>query len=83
MRILAFLTLLLCVSGDINVVFSQVDVEYRKASAYLKSKGELYFCFDIREHYDITILTKIISIDNVRDSKVYAYANEKGLPKCI
>lgn len=44
---------------------------------YLKTKGEIYFSFEIKNAAEIDYLTNIISIDNVDGLKVYAYANEK------
>jgi len=59
-----------------NYVFSQTD-EYSKAFDYLKNKGEVYFTFTVNSLDEISTLTKIISIDNVKQKDVYAYANEK------
>lgn len=43
--------------------------------------GETYFKFEIGSRDELTDLTRIISIDNVRDKTVYAYANDKELEK--
>ncbi|MEI7498829.1 MAG: M14 family zinc carboxypeptidase [Bacteroidota bacterium] len=40
-------------------------------------KGEVYFKFSIQNRDDIHMLTQVISIDNVRGSEVFAYANRK------
>jgi hypothetical protein len=40
---------------------------------------ETYFSFEIKSRDEIGKLTRIISIDNVKVSTVYAYANEKEL----
>ncbi len=42
-------------------------------------QNEYYFKFKINEQSDIYTLTKIISIDNVKDDEVYAYANDKEM----
>ena len=42
-------------------------------------QNEYYFKFKINEKSDIYTLTKIISIDNVTDNEVYAYANDKEM----
>ena len=45
---------------------------------YAKS-NEIYFKFQISSREEINKLTKIISIDNIKDNTVYAYANQKEL----
>ncbi|MFQ5453386.1 MAG: M14 family zinc carboxypeptidase [Candidatus Zixiibacteriota bacterium] len=40
---------------------------------------EYYFKFNITNHKELVNLTKIISISNVVDNEVYAYANDKQL----
>ena len=42
-----------------------------------KSNKEVYFSFQIFDRSEISVLTKIISIDNVRGHEVYAYANKR------
>ena len=44
---------------------------------YFLDNGEVYFKFKVENNSDINTLTKIISIDNVIEDNVYAYANEK------
>ncbi len=39
--------------------------------------GERYFSFQIRDKSELQTLTRMISIDNVKDNTVYAYANQK------
>ncbi len=46
-------------------------------SEYFKANREVYFTFEVKAHEELSILTKIISLDNVEGKKVYAYANEK------
>lgn len=41
------------------------------------NNGEIYFSFQIFNRDEISVLTKIISIDNVKGNEVYAYANRK------
>ena len=43
-----------------------------------KKKGEVYFKFTINQKSEINTLTKIISIDNVENKTVYAFANKQG-----
>ena len=40
-----------------------------------KSRGEVYFKFNIPDQSEIKVLTRIISIDDVKGNEVYAYAN--------
>ncbi|HEY3249741.1 MAG TPA: M14 family zinc carboxypeptidase [Ignavibacteria bacterium] len=45
------------------------------ADKYLNSKGEVYFSFEIFDKGRINFISPLISIDNVIDNTVYAYAN--------
>lgn len=42
---------------------------------YFKEHLEVYFEFDISDYKELDHLTRIISIDNVKEKSVYAYAN--------
>ncbi len=70
MQKLVFLGLLgfLC----IGIGFSQNNINQQ-----FEKNGEIYFQFDIKSKKDIPQITKIVSIDNVKGSTVFAYANEK------
>jgi len=46
------------------------------ARYYLDKKGEVYFTFSIPEKDVFTDLLNVVSVDNIVDGKVYAYANE-------
>ncbi len=46
-------------------------------SQLFKERGELYFKFEINSPKEIHTLTKIISIDNLKGTTVFAYANKK------
>lgn len=48
-----------------------------------KKHGEVYFKFNITSKVEINSLTKIISIDNVKNNEVVAYANKSGFAKFI
>jgi hypothetical protein len=61
----------------IIVSAQSMDDEYEKALAYLNTKGEVYFTFTIQSKQELVTLTKEISIDNVKDFDVFAYANKK------
>ena len=64
-----FLVLLMLPLG---FLFSQ-----KSLSDEFKIKGEVYFRFDISSKSVLKDLTRIISIDNVKDNTVFAYANER------
>ena len=51
--------------------------------SYFAANGEVYFQFQITPQTDLNLLTRIISIDNVKDNIVYAYANEKEYNKFL
>ncbi|OFY79197.1 MAG: hypothetical protein A2275_15850, partial [Bacteroidetes bacterium RIFOXYA12_FULL_35_11] len=67
------LSIILCFSGA--DIYAQNDIEILKANAYLQQKGEVYFTFSIQSKSEINELTRIISIDNVKNLQVWAYAN--------
>lgn len=61
-----------------SLTFSQwnkQEVLY-EAKEILDERGELYFKFTIQSFDELIILTKIISIDNVKGNEVYAFANK-------
>jgi hypothetical protein len=65
---LTMILLFLCIS--LTVVFAVVNPVY-------VNHGERYFSFQIRDKAELQTLTRMISIDNVKDNTVYAYANQK------
>ena len=50
-------------------------------SGIFQNKTEIYFSFSIKDRSEISVLTKIISIDNVKNNIVYAYANKNEFKK--
>jgi len=64
-----FYILLLLVN---SFLFSQTNL-----SGYFDQKGEVYFKFKLDSKMILNELSTVISIDDVRDDFVYAYANEK------
>jgi hypothetical protein len=86
--VLSILILFLLCNSNIN---SQVINNYESQkviiSKYLDVKGEVYFRFYVSSKDILKELTKIISIDNVKDKvinlEVYAYANEQELNKFL
>ncbi len=70
-------TVLFFLVGIISLFSQTIKKEYRKAQKYLNNKGEVYFSFEVADKYKINELGRIISIDNVKQDKVLAYANKK------
>jgi hypothetical protein len=56
--------------------YAQKNKQQTLDDLFLKN-GEIYFSFQIFGRDEIPVLTKIISIDNVKGNEVYAYANRK------
>ncbi len=48
-----------------------------------KNKTEIHFKFNINSRTEISRITRIISIDNVKDMEVFAYANKEEFSKFI
>jgi hypothetical protein len=67
--ILVFLSTCLCSNGQ-----SQKEQGKTLDSLY-SGRGEVYFHFTLKDPGDIHKLTRIISIDNIKGSEVFAYAN--------
>ena len=75
---LLLLFILLSVSFSVNAQQKEIDKNTaQKIEKYFQEKGEIYFKFNIFSRNELNTLTRIISIDNVKDFEVYAYANEK------
>ncbi len=77
MKVLVVGILLICFTGNVTTIYSESREEYIKASECLGRKGEVYFTFNITSRSDVNELTRIISVDNIVDKKIYAYANIK------
>jgi hypothetical protein len=71
---ICFLTLVLL--GLTETAYSQNSRNGLTDSLFL-DKGEVYFTFKLSDKDDIHILTRLISIDNVRGKTVTAYANKR------
>ena len=53
------------------------------AFEYLNTKGEVYFKFEVFDKAIINEISKIVSIDNVNNFEVYAYANKEEFEKFL
>jgi hypothetical protein len=76
-----FLTTLLIYASlflIITPIYSQ-KLPSEKAEEYLRSRGEVYFKF-IAPPGEIQKIIRIISVDNVKNDPVFAYANSKEFP---
>ena len=52
-------------------------------SGLFAKSNEVYFKFEINERSQIDELTKIVSIDNVKESTIFAYANKREFKKFL
>ncbi len=67
-----------------SIVYTQNNVNDRQLiDKIFDKKIETYFKFEISSTKQIHELTKIISIDNVKNKTVYAYANKKEFEKFL
>jgi PKD repeat protein len=67
----------------LNTGFAQNESEYTQAKKYLDKKGEVYFHFQVNNPSELLTLTNIISIDNVKNGEVWAYANNIEFDKFL
>ncbi len=68
------LAITLFASGSIS---AQNNIDNTKLTTLFKDKPSIHFKFNINSRQEINTLTRIISIDNVKDNEVFAYANKK------
>lgn len=69
--------LLLFLALSINAFSQDNYCNKQLAKDYLNSKGEVYFKFEVFDKASINEISSIISIDNVKDFEVFAYANKE------
>ncbi|MBN2683177.1 MAG: PKD domain-containing protein [Bacteroidales bacterium] len=65
------------------VFYSSAQIQYIKAFEQIHRKGEVYFKFNMPDGETIAEITNIISIDNVENGKITAYANNKEFQKFL
>jgi len=68
------------------ILFTSVHAQKNKQQildGLFTNNGEIYFSFQIFDRDEIPVLTKIISIDNVKGNEVYAYANRKEFSRFL
>jgi hypothetical protein len=66
----------------VSAAHAQKDKQKTLDSLFLKNT-EIYFTFQIFDRSEIDVLTKIISIDNVKGKEVFAYANRKEFSRFL
>lgn len=67
--------LFLALTGASLIGFSQTPRQERVVNHVFEDKTEVYFTFKISDRSEISQFTKLVSIDDVRNNVVYAYAN--------
>ena len=72
--IFAAAMLLLCV--DVITAQQRADMDHSAANSMLQERGEVFFEFEIAHRSELSVLTRIISIDHVAQYQVKAYANQ-------
>ncbi|MCD4665538.1 MAG: PKD domain-containing protein [Bacteroidales bacterium] len=79
MRRIKFIQILIIIFSGI-ILTAQNNIE---VSELFKKKGEVYFNFVIESQKEILQLSNIISLDDVDNNVVFAYANKKGFIKFL
>jgi len=74
---IAVLFLILFVSKSSIGQIENDQQNNRVVDSLFKNSNELYFVFEKPDKYNIGVISKIVSIDNLKDNSVYAYANKK------
>ncbi|MBX7181738.1 MAG: PKD domain-containing protein [Bacteroidia bacterium] len=65
------------------LLLAQSTKNQKTINKVFKDRGEVYFKFKIQDKSELSVLTKFISIDNLKGKTVYAYANRKGFLKFL
>jgi PKD repeat protein/murein tripeptide amidase MpaA len=62
---------------DTKSTFSQNTEDYKKAQQCLQEKSEVYLKIKAGSESEIRMLSKVISISNVKNNEIFAFASEK------
>ncbi len=75
-KIIFIITVLLLGVNTVNVKAQTLPID--QARNILQKRGEIYFSFDVNKDVKTLLksLGKVISVDNIKNGKVYAYANK-------
>ena len=68
---------------NIKITIITLIITLTVVSGLFAKSNEVYFKFEISERSEIDALTKIVSIDNVKEYTVFAYANEREFKKFL
>jgi len=69
---------LICLLTTFTSLFPQnIVTQYNNAISELNRRGEVYFSFQIQDLAQISALTQKISISEIKENTVYAYANKR------
>lgn len=60
-----------------SILLIQTGFTQNTVDEIFKNKTEVYFSFTVSDKWEINSLTKIISIDDVKNNAVFAYANKE------
>jgi hypothetical protein len=63
-------------SLSVSQLYAQIDHQNTVDSIF-SQWGEIYFKFSVTSRAEVDSLTRIISIDNVKDQEVFAFANRE------
>lgn len=67
----------------ISFSFAQKSIGKIAIDSIFEDRGEIYFHFNIKAKSELNFLTKIISIDNVKENEVFAYANKNEFTRFL
>lgn len=72
------LTLLFFILSVFIAVSAQnLNWKFTSAQQELNRRGEIYFSFQLSDHAQLSLISKMISISNIQGNTVFAYANQK------
>ncbi|MDP1623298.1 MAG: M14 family zinc carboxypeptidase [Bacteroidales bacterium] len=67
----------------LSVLLTGMLLHAQEIPETLKKRNEVYFTFQVKDKAEFNTLTRLISIDNVKDKTVWAYANIKQYLKFL
>jgi len=68
---------------NIKITIITLIITLTVVSGLFAKSNEVYFKFEISDRSEIDALTKIVSIDNVKEYTVFAYANKREFKKFL
>jgi len=67
----------------ISLSAQKKTIPIERAFQELDRRGEVYFSFQLKDHSLLSQLTHVISLDNIKENTIYAYANRKELSEFL